>query len=228
MTPLPPGSGVVDPEAIKTLMNAFYPALLAEPSTVRTRAQSAYTVASAIAAGLVTAGAAGGIAHAAGYVQLTGVAAVGGWLITAALFINISRGVTTPPHKSGMLRAEEFVTEALRLTLNETKTLESRLTLASRATFSSLGLTAAALFLALFVSPPAAEQTHVTLFLSPAGQKTLHAACESLDSSVTGEVNLTSLGDAYVTVSNVKECTAQDDATLGIPGKEIRGYSRLP
>jgi hypothetical protein len=47
--------GQIDPEAMKSIVGAVYPALLSEPSTVRARSQAAYTIASAIATALIAA-----------------------------------------------------------------------------------------------------------------------------------------------------------------------------
>lgn len=108
MTPTEPDH--VDSEALKTIVGAVYPAMLSEPTTVRARAQTAYTIASAIAAALVTAGVVAKIKEFPAVVQVFGVLAVATWLLAAGLFINISRRVTKIPRTDDdLLTAEVFV-----------------------------------------------------------------------------------------------------------------------
>jgi hypothetical protein len=61
------------------VVNAYYPRALAVPDAARSRAQAAYTIASAIAAALVAAGVFGNLDQRPELVQGLGVAALVGW-----------------------------------------------------------------------------------------------------------------------------------------------------
>ncbi len=191
----------VDALALAAIVNAYYPAVLAQPSTVRSRAQMAYTVASAIAGGLVTAGALSGTSGLHPAVQVSGALAVAAWLLAAGLFVRVSKGVTVPrPPEGGMLTAETFAQHAVDSTTREAATLERRLDAAARATWAALGVTSVALLGALLLDPPSSRVSS-RVVLSEEGRAAVAEACGGpAPDALDGEIDLDSLDGRYAVV----------------------------
>lgn len=215
----------VDPEALKTIVGAVYPAMLSEPTTVRTRAQSAYTAASATAAALVTAGIVVDLSELATSVQVAGSVAIGLWFLAAALFINISRRVVAIPKGDGdLLTADEFVQKSLQVAVDESAALEKRLLWAACASWAAIAVTAVALLFALVDRPAEPADPVATVALTTGGRASVQAACPAasspIASTVTGELDLATLESDYAVVRNVEGC-GDDHVTLRIRPQQI-------
>jgi hypothetical protein len=210
----------IDKDALKSIIGAVYPTMLAEPATVRTRAQSAYAIASAIATALITAGVLADIAEFSLWVQVLGTAAVATWMFTAAMFINISRRVTKIPRVEGdqLLTETEFVSQALNLAVTEAEALESQLSQAAKATHSALALTALALFLAAFM-PIESQNPVSSVQLTAAGTALVKQACPGATERISGELKVATLADDYAEL--VTEECGDEAVTLRIPPKYI-------
>jgi MFS family permease len=215
----------VDPAAVSTIVGSVYPAMLSEPTSVRDRAQTAYTIASAIAAGLVTAGALAGITEFGWLVQVLGIVAVGLWLLTAALFINISRRVRKIPkgEPGQLLTVNEFVSRALNVATEEADALEGQLRNAAYSTYAALAFTVLALIAAL-VAPPSPEQPVTSVTLSAEGTAAIATLCPGHGPVVRGELHTDTLDDLFAVIDVKNEC-GPGTVTLRIPPQQILATS---
>ena len=76
------------PKEVRTAVSgAFYPRALAAADTARTRAQSGYTIASAVAAALVAAGILTDICDQQLPIQVLALLSIAAWVVTAILFM---------------------------------------------------------------------------------------------------------------------------------------------
>jgi hypothetical protein len=211
-----------DDEATKVIIEAVYPALLSEPTSVRTRAQTAYTIASAIAAALITAGILGDIDEFGALVQVFGVLAVSAWMVTAALHIDISRRVFKVPRADdgGLITVDDFVSQVLTLATDEADALEEKLHRAAIATYIALALTALALLFALLEPPDPAPKPESQLTLSGAGSAAIATQCPEAGNTLTGKLMPGSLSDDFA-VLVVKNTCGKGDVTIRIPPRYI-------
>lgn len=209
-------------EATKVIIGAVYPAMLSEPTLVRARAQTAYTVASAIATALIAAGILTGIGDAAWYVQSFGFAAVGAWMLTAALYIGISRRVFKVPRAqpNQPLTMDEFVSRALNHATDEADALEQRLENAAKSTYTALGLTGAAILAALLFPKADAPAPVSVLTLSTAGASAISEQCPSLERTIEGRLTTDSLDEDYAVLVVEDDCGA-GKVTVRIPPRYI-------
>lgn len=217
--------GSVDALALAAIVNAYYPAVLAEPSTVRSRAQVAYTIASAIAGGLVTAGALAGISDLLPAVQVSGSLAVAAWLLAGALFMRVSKGVTVPrTPEGGMLTAEAFAQHAVDNTKREAAALEGRLDAAAKATWAALAFTGVALLGALLLDPPSTRISS-RVVLSEEGKAALAGVCDGpAPETLEGEMDLRSLDDPYAVIEVARgDCRAEEPAVVRLQPGHILG-----
>lgn len=210
-----------DDEAVKAIVASVYPSMLSEPATVRSRAQTAYAAANAIAAALIAAGVLGGIEDFGWVVQVMGVLAVAAWLVTAGLFINISRRVLTIPKAPAgqLLPVDEFVTRSLNVATSEAEALEAQLRRAAAGTYIALALTGLGLLAALLM-PPSPEHPMSTLTLSSAGAAAIADACPSAKSELTGKLHVGTLDDDFTVIDVTSKC-GEGTVTVRVPPKYI-------
>lgn len=215
-----PAGPAYDTDAVKTIAAAVYPAMLNEPVTVRTRAQAAYTIASAIAAALVTGGAVAHIQDFGFWIELLGALAVAAWLVTAGLFINISRRVRKIPRaEGGALTIPQFVSQSLAVAVNEADDLEKQLTHAAYGTYVALALTGLALAGAL-VQAPEPDRPVSTIRLTPYGVEAVKAQCPNANAALTGTLHPETLDDAYAVI-DIKDTCGSGTVTMRIPPSYI-------
>jgi hypothetical protein len=198
-SPDPPGRGEINSEVLKTVVGAYYGAKLEAPKAARTNAQNAYTIAAAVAAAVVAAGAFVDLSSRPTSVQILGAAALAVWLITAALFM---WAVAAPSEDAsglaGTNEATEFVKEAMRRAKNETAAINDRQFFARISAGAASVLTVAALALGLFL-PPASTTKDVTVRLDPAEQASLTELCgKSVPTVVSGTTDTKDDGDGTI------------------------------
>lgn len=220
----PPQS--VDLLALAAIVNAYYPSVLAEPGSVRARAQVAYTVASAIAGALVTAGALSGVSSLHPVVQAFGALAVAAWLVATGLFVHVAKGVTVPsPPEAGLLTADTFAQHALDATRKEATRIEGRLDAAARATWAALGLTGIAMGGALLVPDPTTTAS-ARVVLSEEGRAAVAAACGEAGGALEGDMDLDSLDDRYAVIEVARgRCQAHRPVVLRVTPRHIVGVA---
>ncbi len=225
--------GAVDDGAQKVIVESVYKAMFTEADAVRTRAQSAYTIASAIAAAIVTAGALTDITDMSPIVQVLAALAVASWLTTAGLFLWLTRRATTAFSRpdggtDGDLDATQFIQAAVNGPVHEARALEGRLTKAVAAAWVALAATAAALCAGLIVEAPApSSNTEVSVIrLNNAGRAAVAEVCGLTGSTLEATLDLDTLDDRYAVIE-VDGC--QPDATqateIRIPPKGIEAVA---
>lgn len=204
------------------VVDAYYPRALAAPDAARARAQSAYTIASAIAAGLIAAGAFADFGSRPGLVQVLGFASLGGWLAAAALFMV---AVSSPlksmacPQES----ADEFVREALRMAAEERQRVD---TWQGAARWVAAG--AGALTLGTFVSVvamPVDDDVVVEVSLTEAGRDSLADLCGQPIDGLDGTLALDSLDDEFVVVEAAKDACRDEPVELRLPRDHVSGIA---
>jgi hypothetical protein len=209
------GDTPVDQKALETITTAYYTQVLSSPKDARTRAQSAYTIASATAGALVTAGLLTGIGDYPAIVQILGAAALAAWLFAAGAYLWVSRDVPQPLDaevlrefkEKGGLTAANFVEFALDSTTALAKSVEDRLRLALLSTSAALALTLLAFAAALLWSPPA-DTAAATLIVTEEAAKSMQGACEGLitGQAIQGDLDISSLSDDFLKLSVQGEC----------------------
>jgi hypothetical protein len=171
---------VLDDDVRKAVIEKYYDRFVGASDAARQRAQAAYAVASAIAAGLVAAGAFGGLDERPLPVKILGPTALAAWLLTAWLFLlAVSVYVRPPknPDSSDQVKgAFAFVTEIRRRVAHERGVVDCLQQRARRMAAAAGILTVAALILAVFLPAPV-EQKDGQLKLSPAGMTAVDAIC---------------------------------------------------
>jgi MFS family permease len=131
------------------VVDAFYRRMLSAPDLARQRAQVAYTIAGAVAAALVAAGAVADLGAKPWWFQVLGAVALVAWLVTAGLFVwavALPYSAEAPEKIKG--RAE-FVQFALDDHATEQFHIDRRQAMALSAGTVAAGLTVIAIALVL-------------------------------------------------------------------------------
>lgn len=237
----------VNQKALEAIISGHYGRALAEPVNARARAQWAYTVASATAAALVTAGILSDLPSYPWPVKVLGVLALSAWVVTAGLFMRVARIVEIEHRREGkeviteaggelapqpgpakenqehqtpperLLGAKEFAFKALRRADDEASAIDQRLGEATGASWIALILTVLA-FLAVLLFPLHAETVSARLVLTDEGQATLEAVCDAEVASLEGELEEGTLGEDFAVVRVAAgECTTEETTVLLAP-----------
>jgi hypothetical protein len=190
-----------DPDAavVKAVIDAYYPRGVAAADRARDRAERGYTIASAIAAALVAAGAFAKLGDKPPGVQALGLGALGMWLLTALLYIWVVAVPTRAGTDPDSTTAGEFVKNVAASVSAELAILRRRQSFAVVATIVAAVLTVLALTLATTESgnrPPEAAR----LQLTPKADAGLRALCGPQVGELYGTVDPDKLGDEVVAV----------------------------
>jgi hypothetical protein len=135
----------------ESVVQSYYPHALSVADTARSRAQSGYGIASAIATGLVAAGALGKIGQQSLLVQILGLAAVVMWVVAALLFlwaVAAPVGLVTQAQPN----VSAFVGAALQLARQERDEIDRRQRFARWASTLAAFLTVMTVTVALLLS----------------------------------------------------------------------------
>jgi hypothetical protein len=194
------------------VVEAYYPRAVAIADAARDRAQSAYALASAVAAGIVAAGVLGNFGSRPLLVQITGIAAVIVWIGAAYWYLQaIAAPVPLPPARS--LTQTLWVNQVLQDAFNERRIIDQRQKVANIVAVVAVGVTLAALMLALF-SDSGSRESRALVSLTPAGASVTHDLCGVPASTVEGLVVRDTVGKEFTTVRGVNVGTCA--------GKELR------
>ena len=166
----------VDDRVVKEVIENYYATAVEAGDSARTRAQSGYTIASAIAAAIVAAGALGGINDARAEVKVLGVMALVAWLAAAAFFMRAVAGKVKNLIVDPQPDANSFVHAVLANVRTERGAVNSRSAIAQVIAIIAICLTTIAVVLALF-RPPSSPSVDGTIALSPSGFKQVKALC---------------------------------------------------
>jgi hypothetical protein len=240
---LPPG-------AFKTVVDAYYPSVVAAGSTARARAQNAYAVAAAIATALVAAGAFTGITDRSWWVKIFGFLAVMAWIATALIFMLAIGGRVRERYTIGEGPLTVEMLGATELTPANAALVEAVLANAkqeSDAVSSTIGkgwicaCVASVLTLTTFAMVGKLDDhsagDHVAwIALSKQGQAALAAACPLRKNPdqltmIIGRLNFDSLKGSFakftVAPNECRPASAGHDVTIELPVSQIAGLSRL-
>jgi hypothetical protein len=213
-------------DVVKAVVDAYYPRGVAAADRARDRAQSGYTIASAIAAALVAAGAFAKLGDKPAGVQAVGLAALAAWLLAALLFIWVIAVPTRAGTDPGAKTAGEFLHNVSTRVNAELSVIRRRQSAAVATTTLAIVLTLLALALATTQNgdrPP--ERAH--LALTPQADAALRTLCGPQVGELYGTVDPDKLGDAAVPVElPAGECGTQA-ATVELPKGSILAEQRL-
>jgi len=214
---LPTDTGDVDDTTYQTVAEAYYTKKIAAPTAARLNSQNAYTIAAAVAAAVITAGAFAGLETEPLGVRIVGTLALLAWMVTAALFM---RAVAAPylrvesePDKVFSRRA--FVEAALANAKNEDATINGRQRQARWLAGIASLLTVTAVGLAIFL-PSSSATENVTVRLDKADQESLSELCrQRMPTVVSGTTDPDSLDDGTIRFDpDPEECKTPGATTL--------------
>jgi hypothetical protein len=211
---------VSTPEEVRdAVVDAYYRRTMSAPESARQRAQAAYGIASALAAGIVAAGLFGGLDRRPTIVQVVAIAALAVWMIAAGLFLHaVSSPFATPPQQQ--VGTEAFITTALQAVRDEGACIDRWQRWAQFVSLLAAVLTVGAFGLAIKISVPAGERD-ATVTLSAAGAEALKATCKNATRTLSGLISNAALGSEFVEVSlDGRQCGPRQ-SRVAIPRSQI-------
>lgn len=188
----------VIPETVQeVVIDAYYQQALAAPEAARRRAQAAYAIAAAIAAGLVAAGVLGKTTEHPALAVGVGAAAVCAWLLATSLFavaVSSPFEIASEPWDS----AEAVVRAALSAAAREREAVDRWQRRARWVAALAVVLTLASVGIAVVGGRTRGEPS--TLILTPAGAKAFRKLCDDNTPSdrLTAKVEDSADDDAVV------------------------------
>jgi hypothetical protein len=190
----------VNEVVVQEVVKAYYPSVLASADAARARAKDAYTIASAVAAGIVAAGVFGDFANQTRGTKVFAVTALLGWLAAAALFIYAVGGSTKPKSGGEKADADSFVRAAINNASAERRTVSKRVSRAQAMTVFAILVTVAAIGWAIFNTATPARKVG-RIVLTPRGTTALAPMCGRSIHVLNGSFDPGSLGSAYLNVT---------------------------
>lgn len=216
----PPSSGrKYADDAVGAIANAYYPREIASADAARGRAQSAYAIASAIAALLLGAGLLVNLADSPVVVRLLGSVALVAWVGSAFLYL---QAVASPIDLGGATAHKgsyNFVNFVLHRIGNERAEIDRRLVLANRVSVVALLLTVIAFIAGLFwVS---ADEERVTMIVDDDGARLVDQLCGLESNTVDGVVAVEALSQDLVRIDVSAGDCGDRDVTLFLPKSSV-------
>jgi hypothetical protein len=182
------------------VVKAFYPSLLSAGQAARDRAQSAFSIASAITAVLVAGGAFADIGRRSDWLKGLGLLTLAAWVATAFLFLRAVASPVASPNQADV-SSEDFARAVLANSRAERDAVQSR---QRTALWTSGGAMILTLMLLLFTSTPDNFRGHrARLSLTQAGDLAASAVCPTVAEPVVGDVDANRLGGAFIQIRNV-------------------------
>jgi hypothetical protein len=210
----------IAPAARDAVIEAYYPTALQAAEAARNRAQSAYTIASAVAAAIVAGGIFGDIGDQPVGVQVLGVVTLAAWLLAAILFIQAITGSVEAPESGEQEDVDAFVRAAVNNVSSERKTVSDRQGRAYGITLVAIVLTLS-LIVTLLVVEPESQSIAATVSVTPAGTDAVKSACPDARSMVHGELDPDTLGSAFVTVMADAGVCGDQSVAVRLPRSSI-------
>jgi MFS family permease len=216
----------VAPIARDAVVSAYYPDALKAAETARTRAQTAYTIASAVAAALVAAGIFGDISKEQGWVKDVGFAALLGWLVAAGMFIFAITASVNPVVQGTQGDVDSFVIGVLQNVAAERKTVTDRQNRAYGATAVAILLTAVTIGGVAFSTAPSRLQAG-ELLVARREIAWLRDLCPDVTSPLKARFDPDKLGSEYLSVTvDSATCSTNGPTDLRLP-KAVVGAAAL-
>jgi hypothetical protein len=241
----PPLPDRLPEEAVKAVAEAYYSRAAAGADAARERAQTAFTMTSAIAAALAAAGIFGDITEKTRSVQILGFAAFISWLVTSLLLLYAAVGEfwhpeeaeedAPPPHYSEyqvMKIAHDdthFVAVVYQDVRDERDAVYNRLRAALNAALVALALTGATGGVALFEGKPS-HPVDSLVQLNTAGRIDLANLCptSSGHDQVRAAVDPSELDQPFVQLKLPAGACDGHAVSIELPRADIRGVEKIP
>ena len=215
-------------EVATAIITSYYSRGVAAADRARDRADKGYTIASAIAASLVAAGVFTHLDKRQGWVQATGLTALGLWLLAALLFIYavslpVSQKDDDDPPWTDEVEFADGVAEQVDA---EVKTLRQRLLAAVAVTVCATAVTLVALSLGTALAAPSTTERE-RIVLTPKGDADLAKLCKNSVADVWGILDPGTLKDPVVSLAlPAKECNA-GKTTVHLPKADIAATEKV-
>jgi len=195
----------LSPDAVKAIVDAYYPNALATGDRLRTRALNGFTVASAVAAALVAAGLVTGLGRLGGPLEAAGVLAVVLWLAAAAAYLWAVTGRVAADKRPAAQSDAELANRRLDRANREVDALAPRIQRGFFLTLCGLTVTIVAIVIAAFAPPDPRQWATVTLTTD--GAQELGRVCGKRRSTVRARVDPDRLGRNLIAFRIVaKDC----------------------
>ena len=203
----------------KSVIEAYYPRLVALGDTARARAQNAYAIASAVAGVLVVAVITSKAELASLAVRWLGLVALALWLLAAGSYI---RAVATPvswPQTGDLPTPDDLVRAVVAAAKGERQQVDQRQRTANVLALLAM-LTTVAAFASLFFWP-ASTQSQGTLRLTTAGMAAVRAVCPGATRSLPGQVILASIGTDFIAVDVSARACGGRPVQIQVPKDQV-------
>jgi hypothetical protein len=211
--------------AADEIARAYWPRALAAADAARARAQSGFTVASAIATGLVAAGLFTNLADRSHPARYVGAIALMFWLAAMLLFL-FAVASPTPPRTAdpvGPTSRAEFVVGLLEPVERERRQVEWRQRLAVSVTGAAVILTAASFTIGTIWL--AVDRDRGTLVLTAKGSSALEHVCKPKPLRLHGELDVPTLKADFVVFRIDKgACRATKRSPVRIPRADVIAF----
>jgi hypothetical protein len=208
--PAPEQSKTVDGRVLTAIVNAYYPRVLASAEAARTRAQSAYAIASAIAGALVIALITSKSQTASTAAKVLGIVALAAWLAATMLYIWAVAAPLQSQPAASTENADSFVTKALDDVERQRIEVDHLQLAANLTAILAMVLTTAAFSFLFFDTSAADPRSPGTLVLTPQGLHAVKQVCPGATRTLTGLVDRTTLEGHFVSLSpNRNTCPAE-------------------
>lgn len=190
----------VDDRVADEVVKAYYPTVVSSGDAARTRAQTAYTIASAVATAIIAAGIFGGIEDQSTGVKVLAVMALVAWLVAAGLFMFAVAGQVTPPNSGEEPDGSAFVRAVIGNAHAERRAVAERSERAMGASVVAMAITLVAV-LATWLTPAKSTKAHGAVALTPRGARQVAALCEQAETKVVnGSFDPGKLAEPFVVV----------------------------
>ena len=166
----------VDDILLNAIANAYYARAFGAPDARRQQGQSAYTIATAVAAGLLAGGALAGLQDQSLAFRAIGLIAVLFWIAATALFVRSVASKYDDPRKGESARDRtEWVKHVVGRSLEERDQVDRRQAVALGAVIAALAMTLAVLAWAIIL--PHSNTRQASIFLDLAGVRATQTLC---------------------------------------------------
>jgi hypothetical protein len=212
-----------DEEVHKTLVDAYYRRVVDAPEAARRRAQNAYAVTGATAAGVATVGAFSDLADQPLEVQILGPLVLVAWLVTAGLYMwAVGAPYENPAAHTTVTGPNAFRDAVMDSAEAERDEIDRRQTIARGAAIAAVLLTLGVAALTL-VLPAKSAFEDATLRLEPSARAALSELCERDLPSVLKSplVDPGSLADATIDVKFLAGTCREQEVTTSLQKDEV-------
>jgi hypothetical protein len=207
-------------DVVKAVTDAYYPRAVALADAARSRAQSAYALASALAAGLIGAGLLTSLDNRIVAVKLLGVSAVLTWAWAARGYLEAVAAPVPIPNSGAQPTSVAFVNAVLVSAKQERDEIDRRQRLANLAAVAAILLTLATFSLALLTGTRVDRRSGVVA-LSPAGAQAVGAVCGRATATIHGTVDRASIGSEFLDINVDTTDCKNGSANLHLPKADI-------